>query len=117
MMAILFAGLDAAAGRGRGPSTAAPGTAPRDAIADRPAILGIINSNSPLRYDSSYVTFALNHGANPTTVFTGPISLPSRPVPTSWPTAWENPFTFSTQSASIGPRSMRRAGRTPKQSW
>jgi len=51
MMAILFAGIDAAAGRGRGPSSAAPGTAPRDAIADRPVIIGIINSNSPLRYD------------------------------------------------------------------
>ena len=52
MMAILFAGLDAAAGRGSGPATAAPGAAPRDAIAGRPAILGIINSNSPLRYDT-----------------------------------------------------------------
>src|SRR5262245_35466547 len=52
MMAILFAGLDAAAGRGRGAARAAPGTAPRDAIAERPAIIGIINSNSPLRYDT-----------------------------------------------------------------
>jgi trimethylamine--corrinoid protein Co-methyltransferase len=68
MMAILFAGLDAAAGkgsgsaagqgsrpdagRGSGPATAAPGSVPRDAIATRPVILGIINSNSPLRYDT-----------------------------------------------------------------
>src|SRR5262245_52086870 len=67
MMAILFAGLDAAGrasgpataeGTGRagaggsGPATAAPGSVPRDAIAARPVILGIINSNSPLRYDT-----------------------------------------------------------------
>jgi trimethylamine---corrinoid protein Co-methyltransferase len=52
MMAILFAGLDAAAGRGSGPAKAVPGATPRDTIADRPAIIGIINSNSPLRYDT-----------------------------------------------------------------
>ena len=53
MMAILFAGIDARAGRGRGAASAAPGQAPRDAIADRPVLIGIINSNSPLRYDSN----------------------------------------------------------------
>jgi trimethylamine--corrinoid protein Co-methyltransferase len=51
MMAILFRGLDAGAGRGR----ATAGGDPRDAIRDRPVLLGIINSNSPLRYDTPMV--------------------------------------------------------------
>jgi trimethylamine--corrinoid protein Co-methyltransferase len=45
MMAILFAGLE-----GRS-ATPAPGRAPRDAFRGRAVLVGIINSNSPLRYD------------------------------------------------------------------
>ena len=48
LMGILFRGLDRAAGRGSGAS----GAEPRDAIRDRPVLIGIINSNSPLRYDT-----------------------------------------------------------------
>jgi len=46
MMAILFAGIESKSGRPAG------GAAPRDAIRDRAVLVGIINSNSPLRYDS-----------------------------------------------------------------
>ena len=42
MIGILFRGLDRKSGGGD----------PRDAVRDRPALVGIINSNSPLRYDT-----------------------------------------------------------------
>jgi len=48
LMGILFRGLDRAAGRG----SKASGAEPRDAIRDRITLVGIINSNSPLRYDT-----------------------------------------------------------------
>ena len=40
-------------------------------------------------------TFASNHGAMPTTVFNGPLSLPARPSQSTWPAPWEN-IPFST---------------------
>jgi trimethylamine--corrinoid protein Co-methyltransferase len=45
MMAVLFSGLPGA------PRGAAAGADARDAIRDRAVLVGIINSNSPLRYD------------------------------------------------------------------
>src|SRR5262249_36962609 len=66
MMGILFRGLDrlrggASAGTGAASGAslsgdrsapAASGGDPRDAIRDRPVLIGIINSNSPMRYDT-----------------------------------------------------------------
>lgn len=55
MMGILFRGLDRVRGRAGAGSDGAPGGGggdPRDAIRDRATLIGIINSNSPLRYDT-----------------------------------------------------------------
>ncbi|MBK8979481.1 MAG: hypothetical protein IPM29_26575 [Planctomycetes bacterium] len=54
----------------------------------------ILVSQGPLTPDAASATFATNHGANPTTVFTGSVSLPATTVG-GWPAAWQAPIPFA----------------------
>ena len=85
MMAILFRGLDRVRGApvAGSPAGGAGGDA-RDAIRDRPVLLGIINSNSPMRYDTpmaeGLIEYALAGQVNVITPFimagaTSPVTL------------------------------------------
>jgi hypothetical protein len=47
-------------------------------------------------------TFAANHGASPTTVLSGQISLPAATNQATWPAPWQSPFPFSAPFPYVG---------------
>lgn len=59
----------------------------------------VVISVSPLAYDAMTATFAANHGPQPVTVLSGPVSLPARARPSAWPAPWDTVIPFTTPLA------------------
>ena len=85
-----------------------PATAVWNSLAVRRPV-GLGNSNAAFTANATFVlsvgpntsatavtTFASNHGATPTTVLSGPISLPAANNQATWPAPWQTPFPFTT---------------------
>jgi hypothetical protein len=61
-----------------------------------PAQLTVVLSVSQQPYQQTSATFATNHGPTPVTVFSGPVAMPQRADPQTWPAPWEAPLPFAT---------------------
>lgn len=56
----------------------------------------IVLAVGPNNSSTATNNFATNLGSTPTTVFSGPLSLPAATNPATWPAPWQTPFPFST---------------------